>query len=424
MLQHLPTLRLLFRIRFLIPFSVALLLLTRITVYAQASVDTRELSADIVRVLSKDLFDINSIPFMQPMVETFNATSNAGFYSAASIPTTDTFYLRIGLRGTFGIVRDDQKTFTPNIPTRPTENKVASQLALLIANRVKEIFKRGVEEDSIQVPTQSATILGDVSANFLLNNNYLLREIRKDSVYTQAIALGLDSTLIDDIIIGLPGALTLPSGADLSTIIAVVPQIEVGALYGTELVLRYIPPIKLDTNVGRFTFWGAGLRHSLSQYFSSTFDLALFLAWQNTSLENSVGVTNAQLEVNASTFNGAIQASKQLGTFFLYSGIGLENTRIDMTYRYTLPRQLQAQLELITPIDLNSDGIITDDEFVPDPENGFPGDTKPQTSTLDISDTSINFTIGIDFKAGPFHLLADIKLGTFNVFSSGISVDL
>ena len=31
-------------------------------------------------------------------------------------------------------------------------------------------------------------------------------------------------------------------------IMAAVPQVEVGALYGTELLLRYIPPIRLDAS--------------------------------------------------------------------------------------------------------------------------------------------------------------------------------
>ena len=410
------------RISFFTLCFVATLLCYSYTLYGQVVIDTKELSADIVRVLSKDLFDLNSVPFMQPMVEMFNATSNAGFYGAAVIPTSDTFYVRIGLRGTVGLVRDDQRTFKPNIPVGPTENMVAGKLAVLIANRMKAIFKQGIEEDSIQVPPESATILGNMPADFFFNNGYLLREIKNDTVYKQAIALGLDSSLIEQVITGLPSALALPSGADISTIFAVVPQIEIGALYGTELILRYIPPIKLDTNVGRFTFFGVGAHHNLSQYFTDKFDLAFLFAWQSTSLENNVGVTNAKLEVDASTFNTTIHGSKQFGKLALYAGVGLESTQIDMVYRYTLPRQLQAEIGLITPIDLNNDGTITNDEFVPDPENGFPGDTKPQTSTVKLSDTGINFTLGTDYQLGPVHLFADFKLGKFNVASAGLSV--
>ena len=81
-------------------------------------ISSNELSADIVRVLSRDLFDINSIPYLQPMVEAFNATSNAGFYHTAHVPAQDTFYVRVGVRGMSVFVRDDQRLCQPLSPSR------------------------------------------------------------------------------------------------------------------------------------------------------------------------------------------------------------------------------------------------------------------------------------------------------------------
>lgn len=390
---------------------------------AQLQIDSKTLSADIVRIISKDLFDLNSIPFMQPMVETFNAAANAGLYGTAHIPAADTFYARIGLRATAGLVRDDQKTYRPHIPTEPTENEVAGGLALLIANRIKEIFKRGMAEDSIRVPERSGTILGNTPADFHLNNDYLLREIRKDTLYQQAVEFGLDPGIIDQAITGLPDVLALPGGADISTIIAVVPQVEVGAVYGTDLLLRFIPPVRLDTNVGRFSFWGIGLRHNLSQWFTDDVDIALLAAYQRTSLTNTVGVTRAELQAEGSTFNGTLCAGRTFGRLSLYGGVSLQRTEIDITYLYTLPRQLQAQLGLIAPKDLNGDGRIDDDEFVPDPANGFPGDTKPQTSRVRVTETGISGTLGVSAAIGPVRFVADLNVGMFNVLSAGIAIE-
>ena len=389
-------------------------------------ISSNELSADIVRVLSRDLFDINSIPYLQPMVEAFNATSNAGFYHTAHVPAQDTFYVRVGVRGMSGFVRDDQRLYSPGIPTGETDNDVASPLAILVANRVKAIFRKGVEEDSIQVPPEAATVLGSLQANFDLNGDYLLREIRKDPVYRQAVLLGLDTAVIDEVILQLPGALALPPGADIDRIMAAVPQIEIGALYGTELLLRYIPPVRFDTTVGTFTFWGLGLKHSVSQYLpeSVPLQLAVQFVYQQTSLSNRVGVTAAELEADAVIMNGNVHASYGLDRFTLYGGLALESTAIDARYTYTLPRQVQAHLGLIAPIDLDGDGTITDDEFVPDPENGFPGDTKPQTSHISLDALSAKGTLGAAARIGPVTLALDYGIGSLNVLSIGLMVDV
>lgn len=113
--------------------SVSVFVLLACTDELQAQeFSSNELSADTVRVLSKDLFDINSIPYLQPMVEAFNATSNAGFYQTAHVSAQDTLYVRIGLRGMSGFVREDQRLYQPGIPTGETENSVASPLRSIL----------------------------------------------------------------------------------------------------------------------------------------------------------------------------------------------------------------------------------------------------------------------------------------------------
>lgn len=405
--------------------AIDFMLLTTSGASGQGS-SSNALSADIVRVLSKDLFDINSVSYLQPMVEAFNATSNAGFYCSAYVPSEDTLYVRAGLRGMVGFVREDQRTYRPGIPTEATENRVADPLAVLIANRIKTIFRKGVEEDSIVVPPKAATLLGLLDASFDLNGDYLLREIRNDSIYRQAVALGLDSSAIDDVIRQLPGALVLPPGADIAAVMAAVSQIEVGAFFGTELLIRYIPPVRFDTTVGNFTFWGIGLKHSISQYLPGhiPLELAAQFVYQETSLRNTVGVTAAELEADAVIMNANFHASYALDLFTFYGGLAVESTGIEATYTYTLPRQLQAQLGLITPIDLNGDGRITDDEYVADPGNGFPGDTKPQVSYITIDALSGKLTVGAAATLGPITVNADYGIGSMNVLSLGAIIAL
>lgn len=377
-------------------------------------------TVELVRLLSKDFFDLNSIPYLEPMVTAVNATSNARFFHSAYIPSNDTLYFRFGVHAMVGFVRDDQKLYTPHIPTERS-NASGDILLDAVYNEIKTIFKRGIETGNIIPPETAPTILGYGKNTFVIPVTYLRDEVKKNPLFQQ-----LDTAtqrVIDDALVQLPGALDLPPGGNMNTIMAAIPQLEIGSLYGTELLIRYIPPIELDTNIGDFSFWGIGLKHSLSQYWQDPWlDVAAQIVYQGTNLKNVVGATNAELTSKATFWNGNINASKRFGKFTAFTGLAVENVDIAAEYVYTLPRQLQATLHLITWKDLNGDGQSTDDEFVPDPANGFPGDTKPQKSTVKINDTNVKWTLGGAVQFGPVSVFVDYSVSKFNIFSGGVDV--
>lgn len=378
-------------------------------------------TVDLVRLLSKDFFDLNSIPYLEPMVTAVNATSNARFFHSAYIPSKDTLYFRFGIHAMAGLVRDDQKLYEPKIPTEPHTSGIDDAPVALVYNEILSIFKRGIETGNIVPPETAPTVLGYGKNTFDIPVDYLRAEVKKNLFYNL-----LDSTTkqqLDDALAALPGALDLPPGGNLNTIMAAIPQLEIGALYGTELLIRYIPPIELDTTIGDFSFWGIGLKHSLSQYWSEPWlDVAAQIVYQGTTLKNVVGATNAELTSQATFWNGNINASKRFGRFTAFTGLAVENVNIQADYVYTLPRQLQAALNLITWKDLNGNGVAEDDEFVPDPENGYPGDTRPQTSTVKINDTNVKWTLGGAVQFGPVFIFADYSVSKFNIFSGGVEV--
>ena len=72
------------------------------------------------RALSKDLFELNGVPFMQPLVEAVNSTSNARFINTAFIPKeVDKAYFKVSLNGMFGLVNNSMRTYKPNLPLEP-----------------------------------------------------------------------------------------------------------------------------------------------------------------------------------------------------------------------------------------------------------------------------------------------------------------
>jgi hypothetical protein len=199
----------------------------------------------------------------------------------------------------------------------------------------------------------------------------------------------------------------------MSKIIAAVPQIEIGSLFGTELLLRFIPPIELDTNVGDFAFYGVGLRHSLSQYLPERwFDCSIQGVYQHTSLTNTVGLTESKLAADATIMSANIQLGKRLGKHFdVYSSASYEHIDVTSTYTYTLPQETQIQLGLLPEPPLGQ-------KAVPTPEQ--PGDQRPQTSTVLAENINIKYTLGVSAQFGAFRAALDMNFSKFNIATLGL----
>ncbi|MBU3740764.1 MAG: hypothetical protein FGM24_00600 [Candidatus Kapabacteria bacterium] len=411
------------------------------------------LAVDITRTLVKDLFETNAVSYVQPMVETINATSNARFYSTAYVPASvDAPYFRVGMQGMLGFVRQDMRTFKPSIdlgsPSQDLIRDVSQYGTITFVNGspafsikptygdtlglatllMKEMLLEAQKQGKLVPPPLAATLFGnmpDVQFN-LPTTATLLEVLRSRADYQQLIALGgpaVDSTLgnlLDSL--ALPPYLTLPPGVDLSTLVAMVPQFEIGSLYGTELLLRFIPAVELDTNVGKFSFWGVGLKHSISQYFPERwFDMAVQAVYQGTSLTNTIGLTESSLEAHAKITNVNIHASKRfddvLGIFRhidLFAGMSYDKVDATSTYTYVLPQEIQLSLGLLPA------PTVEGGKSEPTPEQ--PGDTRPQTSTVDATSSNIKYTFGATLQLGPARFVFDYNVGRFNIFSGGVEV--
>ncbi len=120
---------------------------------------------------------------------------------------------------------------------------------------------------------------------------------------------------------GPNGYMSFVNGIDKSGTPFYMPQIT-GSLMGTELLIRYLPQIKVgDKNLN---FFGVGLRHSISQYIPLIpIDLAVQV------LYNKLSVTDV---ISASSFAINGEVSKTLGMLTAYGGIQYESSKFDLTY--------------------------------------------------------------------------------------------
>ncbi|OGU12940.1 MAG: hypothetical protein A2X61_09135 [Ignavibacteria bacterium GWB2_35_12] len=407
-------------------------------VYLKAEADPN--TVNLARAFGRDIFELNGVPYLQPLVETLNATSNSRFFNQAYVPQkVDEPYFRIGAHAMLGFVRNDMKTYNPAMPAEPLDlgklsqyfdifNYTIKDTAGLMYYALKTILYDGIQKGMINVPKTSATILGRQDAVFDLPHKILDSLVRTMSVGGIEIFPKLPKDFQDSLINTIwrfPETFTLPPGADMNTIFAAVPQFEIGALFGTEMLLRFIPPVNMGENIGDFAFWGIGLKHSVSQYFEERyFDLAVQVVYQGTNLKNKVGVTNSDLRADGTFWDFNIHASKAFldDQLNIYAGLSYELFNINSNFTYFIPIETQLKLGLRYGEWTHPNGSEDSVFVLYDPTPDFPGDTLPQTSNLRITNTNIKFVFGLVYQIGPVAIFLDYNISKFNIFTGGIEV--
>mgnify|MGYP001080716230 FL=1 len=125
---------------------------------------------------------------------------------------------------------------------------------------------------------------------------------------------------------------SFPGGFDLGSFALAVPQLRVGALMGTELIVRYFAAQIGDDDFGAISLFGIGARHSISQYFPSALpvDVAAGFFWQQLKLgEDDQG--NDIIATSALSFG--VQASTEIVRFIVpYGGLSYDAHSTEVTY--------------------------------------------------------------------------------------------
>lgn len=401
-----------------------------ITTYSQDNV-INESAVELSRVLGKEIFELNGVPFSQPIVTATNATANSGFFNTAFIPRKDSLYFKVSVNYMNGFVPEADKSYSPSFPTEQFNIIEASKYVSfgggqfnvtdtvgLYTYLLKTLLYDGIADGSIVVPERTATLLGKDNKNIEITEGSFRKNAEKRISGLEALTNSkLSQELKDEIyktLDGLPGSFDLPKGSGMNTMQFAVPQIEIGSYMGTELLLRFIPKINYGETIGDFGFFGVGLKHSISQYFfdfdqERTFDLAVQFAYQKSTLDNIFGETNAQLTSNANILNFNIQGSKNIEDIVdVYTGISFEQIDIVADFVYTLPIATQVELKLV------------DENKQVDPARGYPGDTKPQTTSLTVDDFNIKWVIGVKKDFGPLAIFASYNVSKFDIFNGGL----
>ena len=118
-------------------------------------------------MLGKEIFELNGVPFSQPIVTATNATANSGFFNTAFIPRKDSLYFKVSVNYMNGFVPEADKSYSPSFPTEKFNSDRVFSVSIEFS---KEKFKSDrVFSLSNQFPTEKYSFesVSSVSNQFL-----------------------------------------------------------------------------------------------------------------------------------------------------------------------------------------------------------------------------------------------------------------
>jgi hypothetical protein len=255
--------------------------------------------------------------YLQPVADLLGANMNSGYYHTAAISTFG-FHLSLDIIGMAAPVSDDQKSYMASTPA-------------------------GFNPATFQ----TATIFGETGTSVTHLSNPALKYKGSDGIFNTKM---------------FPFA---------------VPQLTIGSVLGTDAFVRYVPVPKIgDNKLPSTTFWGAGARHSVSQYIPLC------------PIDIAVGVLYNKLKTgdifDATGLTYGVQAGKTFSVLSLYGGFNLESSKLKVSYVSTVA--------------------------------AVPGSIEIELS----GKRKASFTAGLDLSLGIIHLFGNANFGSVTNFVAGL----
>jgi len=307
-----------------------------------------ELSAKLSQFVGE-----NGTKYIQPAVSSFSANLNSGVYQSADVHGL--FGFEVDLVAMFAPVPNDKKNFQAILPDSiPYPGHT---------------YYAGTDYDRSLV---TPTALGSDAGAKVFTKEETPREVFQ-----------------------------FPGGTGLKLIPLLTPQLKVGTLWGTELIFRYVPPIKLNDEIGDLKLVGIGAKHSISQWLPGPslagasesggfpLDLSVGFMYQAFSIKDTAGGDF----IKTKAFNIGVQASKTVLLFTIYGGIGYETATTNITYTYQ-------------------------------PQSAFAGELNPLSVKLeDIKgDNTVRLTAGLRLRALFLDAFAEYSIASQPVASVGVAL--
>ncbi|TDI74161.1 MAG: hypothetical protein E2O84_06260 [Bacteroidetes bacterium] len=313
--------------------------------------------------------------YIEPFTSAFGADYNSGLFHTADNGPRNGFRAYLGVKIFATIISEDDKQFSTTYNVDVALDRIVNG---------KDVTLR---VPALVTVRNAPTIFGDS-----LRGTVTVRAL-EDVLVTvdgEQFIVSVDTVF----------SFQTPEGLiDLPAMPAAAPQLEIGTILGTDLMLRYVPSITSE-EVGRFGLIGVGIRHSISQYIPSLpFHLAIQGSWQQLFFDDSNDLPIIKLK----TWAVNIQASKKLGIVTIYGGLQAEDSNVTVSYRFEGSSVIE-------------DGDVNVDFGVADLRD-------PVDVSLDLDGANyLRALVGISIAAGPVVISTDFSLGSVQSASFGIGV--
>ncbi len=212
--------------------------------------------------LTDSYLGINALGFTQPAVDIFSGMVNTGLHNEIAIPKK--FYFKIDLVASAAFVSEKQKYFTA---------------------RTDESFSpyQEVPAPTIVGPNVPVSVTGNGGATYVF-----------------------------------------PGGLGLSYVPVATPQITVGGILGSEILVRFMG-VDIKDKIGKVQFLGLGIRHDIGQYFANgTVDISFGYYYQNFKVASYLNNSNHYFELGV---------GKKFSIIDLYAMIGYQASNMHVTYQ-------------------------------------------------------------------------------------------
>lgn len=144
---------------------------------------------------------------------------------------------------------------------------------------------------------------------------------------------------------------SLPQGSGFQYVPAPLIQATVGTIKNTDLILRFIPEIKMGEYVD-FNMRGFGIKHSVSQWLPGDrvfpVDISLFAGFNHVDItghfdmqpdqpDPATNYDNQRVFIDFNTFAAKLVVGKDLNALSFYGGLGYETSTMDLTVTGNYP---------------------------------------------------------------------------------------
>jgi hypothetical protein len=357
-----------------------LIIISSLNASAQIAINTKWLLEDY----SRELFSANATGFMSPLVIVSNLGANDAFYNRAYVPKENKLYFDISVRSMVAFVLDDERMYTATLPLELQDNPhpVLSEAwsRIFQLNYFKTVLQGAVAAGVLESHVTTATVFGGEGSGFVIPKDYIRQNFS-----------GIDSITLA----GLPSQLALTPGTNQDYVLAAVPQLTIGSYYSTEMLVRYVPPVVFDVNIGKFSFFGIAAKHAFTNWLENPpVNAAVQIGFQHSTISNEVGVTKAKLEAVTDLMAFNIHASRRFDWIEPYAGFSFESLSSEGSYTFTLPANVKEEI-------------------------GY--DIDPQTVPVVLEDSAVKLTLGVTGYAGPMQIFAGMGIAKHLIFSGGIA---